>query len=100
MEKVRVKLSNNSYDVIIGAGLLAQVGARLKELGFAGKAVIVTDSTVKKLYGDALKQSLTKSGFETLLIEVPPGEEQKSLATAGKLYNELTDFYAERNTPV
>jgi 3-dehydroquinate synthase len=100
MEKVRVNLSNNSYDVIIGAGLLAQAGARLKELGFSGKAVIVTDSTVKKLYGDTLKGSLTGSGFQVLLIDVPPGEEQKSLETAGRLYNELTDFYAERNTPI
>ena len=100
MEKVRVKLSNNSYDVIIGAGLLAQTGARLRELGFSGKAVVVTDPRVKKLYGAALKKSLTKSGFEVLVIEVPQGEEQKSLETAGRLYNELTDFYAERNTPV
>ena len=100
MEKVRVKLSSNSYDVIIGSGLLAQTGARLTELGFSGKTVVVTDSTVKKLYGDALKKSLAGSGFEVLLIELPQGEEQKSLETAGRLYNELTDFYAERNTPV
>lgn len=100
MQKVSVKLSSNSYDVLIGAGLLAQTGSLLKELGFNGKAVIVTDSKVKKLYGDALKQSLTKSGFEAGLIEVPQGEEQKSLETAGRLYNDLTDFYAERNTPV
>ena len=100
MEKVSVKLSSNSYDVLIGAGLLAQTGARLKKLGFSGKAVVVTDSKVKKLYGDALKQNLTASGFEAHLIEVPQGEEQKSLETAGRLYNDLTDFYAERNTPV
>src|SRR3989304_6549023 len=100
MEKVRVKLSNNSYDVIIGSGLLAQTGARLKELGFSGKAVIVTDSKVKTLYGNALRQSLTDGGFEVLLIEVPQGEGQKSLETAGKLYNQLSDFHAERNTPV
>jgi 3-dehydroquinate synthase len=31
---------------------------------------------------------------------VPDGEEQKSLETAGRLYNELTDFYAERTTPL
>ncbi|MDO8687074.1 MAG: 3-dehydroquinate synthase [Dehalococcoidales bacterium] len=100
MKRVRVSLGNNSYDVIIGVGLLAQTGARLRELGFSGKAAIVTDSTVKNLYGNALKQSLTGSGFEVLLIEITQGEEQKSLETAGRLYNELTDFYAERNTPV
>ncbi|MBI2850172.1 MAG: 3-dehydroquinate synthase [Chloroflexi bacterium] len=100
MEKVSVKLSRNSYDIIIGSGLLSQTGARLRELGFTGKAVIITDSRVKTLYGDALKQSLTDSGFEALLIDVPPGEEQKSLETAGRLYYQLTDFFAERNTPI
>ena len=59
MEKVGVKLSANSYDVIIGAGLLGQAGNLLKELGFSAKAVIMTDSKVRKLYGEALKQNLT-----------------------------------------
>ncbi len=100
MEKVRVRLGSNSYDVLIGAGLLAQTGVMLKELGFSDKAVIVADSTVKKLYGDDLKQGLVSNGFEVLLLEVPRGEEQKSLETAGRLYQELTDFFAERATPV
>jgi len=55
---------------------------------------------VKKLYGDTLKQTLVDSGFEVLLLEVPEGEEQKSLETAGRLYHELTSFYAERTTPI
>ncbi|HLB27948.1 MAG TPA: 3-dehydroquinate synthase [Dehalococcoidales bacterium] len=100
MEKVGVKLSANSYDVIIGAGLLGQAGNLLKELGFSAKAVIMTDSKVRKLYGEALKQNLTDSGFEALLLDVPQGEEQKSLETAGRLYEKLTDFFAERNTPI
>ena len=101
MEKVRVNLSRNSYDVIIGTGLLAKTGLKLKELGFnSNKAVVVTDSTVRKLYGEKLKQTLTDSGFDTLLVEIPVGEEQKSLETAGKLYTEMSNFRAERDTPV
>jgi len=100
MKKVRVRLGINSYDILIDSGLLPQTGARLKEIGFSGRVVIITDPTVKKLYGDTLKQTLDDSGFETLLLEVPEGEEQKSLETAGRLYYELTDFYAERTTPI
>ncbi|MBA7606683.1 3-dehydroquinate synthase [subsurface metagenome] len=100
MEKVRVRLSSNSYDILIGSGLLMQTAARLKEIGFSDKVVIVTDPTVKNLYGDTLKQSLVDNGFEVLLLEVPEGEEQKSLEMAGRLYHELTDFYAERTTPI
>jgi 3-dehydroquinate synthase len=100
MERVRVRVSSSSYDILIGVDLLAQAGARLKEIGFRGKAAVITDSVVNKLYGDVLEQSLVSSGFEVLLVDIPQGEEQKSLATAGRLYQELTDFYAERMTPI
>jgi len=100
MRKVKVRLGSNSYDICIGSGILTQVGHQLKEIGFSDKLVIITDSTVKRLYGDALKQSLIGEGFKVIIFEVPEGEEQKSLETAGRLYNELTDFYAERTTPI
>ncbi len=100
MKKVRVRLGNNSYDIHIGPGLLTQTGAKLKENGFSDKLVIITDPTVKSLYGSTLKQGLTSNGFKVIILEVPEGEEQKSLETAGRLYHELTDFYAERTTPI
>ncbi len=100
MKKVRVRLGSNSYNIHIGPGLLMQTGARLEEIGFSDKVVIITDPTVKSLYGNTLKQNLTSSGFKVLILEVPEGEEQKSLEAAGKLYHELTDFYAERTTPI
>lgn len=100
MKKIRVKLGQKGYYIHVGAGLLAQTGHLLKELGFKGKAVIITDPTVKNLYGTSLKQSLTGNGFKTALLEVPEGEEYKSLDTAGRLYHELTEFGTERMTPV
>ena len=100
MKKVKVELGSNSYDVRVGAGLLARMGIWLKEMGFSGKATIITDTTVKGLYGDTLNQGLTSAGFNVTTLEVPAGEEYKSLETAGRLYHELTSSYAERNTPV
>jgi 3-dehydroquinate synthase len=80
--------------------LLLQTGVALRELGFNDKAVIITDSRVKKLHGEALRKSLTESGFKAALLEIPEGEAQKSLETAGRLYNELTDLFVERTTPI
>ncbi|HEX9897280.1 MAG TPA: 3-dehydroquinate synthase [Dehalococcoidales bacterium] len=100
MKKIRVKLGQNGYYIHIGADLLAETGHLLKELGFNGRAVIITDPTVKNLYGISLRQSLTGNGFKTALLEVPEGEEYKSLDTAGRLYHELTQFGAERLTPI
>ena len=100
MRKIKVELGSNSYEMRVGDGLLARTGLWLKEKGFSGKAVIITDATVKDLYGDALSQGLTNAGFKVTTLEVPAGEEQKSLETAGRLYHELTSAHAERTTPI
>jgi 3-dehydroquinate synthase len=100
MKKLKVELGIHSYEVRVGTGLLARAGLWLKEKGYSDKAVIITDVVVKRLYADALIQGLTNAGFKVTTLEVPVGEEQKSLETAGRLYHELTDSYAERTTPV
>ena len=100
MRKVEVRLGTNSYEVYIGSGLLMQTGHQLTENGFTDKLVIITNPIVKGLYGDTLKQNLIAEGFRITFLQVPDGEEQKSLEVAGRLYTELTDFYAERMTPI
>jgi len=100
MKKIRVKLGSNSYDIHIGSGILAQAGHWLKESGFSGRLVVITNPIVKGLHGDALEQHLAEEGFKVTILQVPDGEEHKSLETAGKLYHELTSAYVERTTPV
>ena len=100
MKNIKVNLSRDGYEIQIGSGLLSQVGDKLKELGFQGKAVIITNPKVKGLYGNKLKADLEAAGFTIALLEVPDGEEYKSLEWAGKLYQQLSDFQAERMTPI
>ena len=100
MKRVRVTLSNRSYEIHIASGLLACTGLKLKEIGFGGKLVIITHPTLKRLYGNTLQQNLTGEGFNVAILEVPEGEEQKSLKTAGRLYTELSNLYTERTTPI
>src|SRR4030042_102532 len=100
MIKVKVELGKNSYEICIGSALLGRVGLWLKEKDFSGKAVIITDTTVEGLYAEVLERGLANAGFDVTILEVPPGEEQKSLQTAGRLYDDLAEAYAERTTPV
>jgi 3-dehydroquinate synthase len=100
MKTVTLKLNSGSYDIIIGPGVLAESGYHLKGLGFKGKLVIITDTTVRKLYAEPLKQTLMASGFEVTILDGPDSEDEKSLETAGRLYLELTDHHTERSTPV
>lgn len=100
MKKVKVRLGNNSYLIHIGSGILVHTGQRLKENGLTGSLVIITNPIVQRLYGNALKQNLTNEGFTVTILQVPDGEEQKSLEVAGRLYNQLTGSFAERTTPI
>ncbi len=100
MKRVKVRLGKSSYEIRIGPGILAEVGHRLTESGFSDKLVIITNPIVNRLYGEALEQNLTREGFRVTILSVPDGEEQKSLETAGRLYHELSNFYAERATPI
>jgi 3-dehydroquinate synthase len=100
MRKIKVELDDRSYRILIGAGLLGQVGSLLKEIGFSGKLVIITNPIVYGLYGRALKDRLSADGFKVTVLQVADGEEQKSLEVAGRLYGELTESYAERTTPI
>ena len=100
MKNVKVDLQSNSYEIRIGSGLLPQVGPWLKEMGYSGKTVIITDTSVKDLYADVLSRGLADAGFSGGILEIPPGEELKTLEMVGGLYERLTDAYAERTTPI
>jgi 3-dehydroquinate synthase len=60
----------------------------------------VTNPVVKRLYGDKLKEDLKAAGLNVAVLVVPEGEMYKSLDQAGKLYEQLAEFQAERNTPI
>ncbi|MBI2869729.1 MAG: 3-dehydroquinate synthase, partial [Chloroflexi bacterium] len=100
MRTVRAELGARSYDIRVGAGLLAQAAGWLKELGFDGKLVIITDPMVKRLHGDRLADDLSAAGFNVISLVVAGGEANKSLDNAARLYRELMSFFAERSTPI
>ena len=98
MKTIDVRLGQNSYSIHIGSGILSQTGQRLNELGYSGKAVVITNPVVMKLYGNVVKLSLIEAGYKTTILEVPDGEESKSLESAGKLFQQLPESGAERST--
>ncbi len=100
MKTVNVNLGKRSYRVVVGSGILARTGEWLRQLGLGERAAIITDAQVGKLYGERLRESLAAAGIEAAVLAGPESEDEKSLETAGRLYHELTEFRAERGTPV
>jgi len=99
MPIVKVNLGDRSYDIEIGADL-AQAGARLAGLGLGKKMALVTNPTVKKLYGQRVVDSMKAAGFLVMSIEVPDGEQYKNLDWANSIYTALLVNSFDRKSPL
>lgn len=76
-----------AYDVRIGGGVLANLGAHLRKLpAFAesDRALVVTDENVAPLYRADAKEALAQAGFRVSDIAVPAGEGSKSVEVADR----------------
>lgn len=90
MEIIKVNASKE-YEVVIGSGILPDLGKRCLSLSLKGRALIVTDSNVAPLWLAKVKASLESAGISTLEFVFPAGEDSKSKET---LF-ELLEFAAE-----
>lgn len=92
MKTIEVKTSKQ-YRILIGNGLLPQLGSCVQKVCGARKAAIVSDSNVFPLYGSIAAESLAAAGLEVIHFVFPAGEESKN----GSVYLELVNFLAENH---
>ena len=95
-----VRTDGGEYPVVVGWGLVAGLGERLRALGLARQAYVISDEVVFHHFGDEIEETL-KAGevpFDTYLV--PTGEASKSLETASHVYDWLIQQKAERGHAV
>lgn len=88
--KLAVTLPHHSYDIIIQAGSLKNIGKWVGDLWEKQKILVLTDKNVAKEYLDQVEKSLKDAGFSIGSYVVEPGEKSKSLETASKIYDFLS----------
>ena len=95
LETLSVELSERSYPIFIGPGLLRDANRLRPYLG-QGRAVIISNDTVAPLYLNSVKEMLGDSyGGEIIL---PDGEAHKTLSTISQIYDWLLAARADRQT--
>ena len=97
---VPVALGARAYDIVIGRGLLAELGKRVAALKPGASAAIVTDETVAARHLKTAEASLAAAGIRAIPIVVPPGEATKSWHMLQEVCDRLLDARIERNDVV
>ena len=87
-ERITVDLGERSYDILVGAGLVAQAGKWLRPLA-RGPLPVVTDTNVAKLHLAALLEALKQAGLDARPIVLEPGEGAKSFRGLETLCTQL-----------
>jgi 3-dehydroquinate synthase len=94
---VDVALGDRAYDIVIGRGVLASLGARVAALRPGVRTAIVTDRTVAKHWLEQTERSLTEDGIPTSRVIVEEGEMSKTYAGLEKVSEALIAARIERN---
>jgi len=101
MRTFRVELGRDAHPVHVGSGILDRVGELARDAGLkSGRAALITDSNVAKIYGARVSASLKAAGFDSITIEIPAGEASKSLDMLAMLYERMTEAELDRQSVV
>ncbi len=100
MRDVHVELGKDSYEILIGRNLGAELQNFIRETGFSEKALLISDTNVGKLYGENVLRSIREAGLSAELIMVPAGESSKSLQQAEQLYTAAIEHCLDRKSPI
>ncbi len=97
---VHVALSERSYDIEIGPGLLPEAGRFVVARTGCSHAIVVTDSNVESLHGQRVAEFLEQAGVRVDVAIVPAGESTKSATQADQLWRLMLEFGADRKSIV
>ncbi|GBC77086.1 3-dehydroquinate synthase [bacterium HR08] len=99
--RIRVALGERSYDIVIGAEVLARAGESVRAvLGGAPRLALISNARVFGLYGAKLRSSLRRAGFPVSVHLIGDGERYKTMRTVERLYGELADQHLDRASAI
>jgi shikimate kinase / 3-dehydroquinate synthase len=92
--------TSGAYDVRIRPGGLNDIGSELAARGLTGPLVLVTDDTVGPLYASRVLNSVEQSGFTAASIQIPAGEDHKTIETVIRLWEFFLANQLDRSSTV
>jgi len=96
VDVVPVALGARSYEVRIGAGLIARAGAEIAPFLKRPRVAVVTDDTVAAHHLLTLAEALEAQGIAMVALSVPPGEGSKGWEQYARVSEWLLEQKVER----
>lgn len=78
-------------EVIVDWDILAGIGQKIAKHD-PYRIVIITDTNVKKTYGEFVKKKIESQGIECMLLDFHPGEAQKAREVKDRILDEMLGF--------
>ncbi|QCG97615.1 3-dehydroquinate synthase [Azospirillum sp. TSA2s] len=98
-DTVRLELGARSYDILVGDGVLANVGERIAAVTRGRAPIVVTDANVAPLHLDTLNAAMQRAGIAPQpAIVLPAGEKTKDFAHFQQLMDDILGRGIERST--
>lgn len=91
---------DDSYEILIGFGLFDNIPSDLKRNPLGERYAIITDSTLKHIYGNRLLNKFYEESLNTCLIDFPAREESKNLNTVSYLASSLLKSGIDRKSAI
>jgi 3-dehydroquinate synthase len=98
LEILKVDLGERSYDIVFGTGVISRLGSLCRGLALGKDVMVITNSIIGKYYFDAVRKSLTDSGFTVHKFVMPDGEAYKNAETLQQIYDALIDAGLDRGS--
>ena len=96
----RVTGMGDGYDVLVLPGGLDSLGDLIIEHAQSGRVAVVSDANVAAIYGERVVQALRRIGLTTELVEIPAGEQNKTLETVASLWERFIQLRLDRGSLV
>lgn len=96
MKTVTVEASTK-YDIFIEKGLISLCGEYIAKIRGNCKIMIISDDTVFPIYGEKVKSSLCKEGFEVTEFIIKAGESSKCAQNLISIWNALANAHFTRS---
>ncbi len=100
MIKIKVNLGERSYPILIGHGLIDALGFEIAKYLKNKKFMLITDTTVNKLYSRRVMNSLKENGLSVNLAVIPAGEKYKNIGQVKKIYKECIKNELHRDSSI